>query len=345
MSASFVFLHPATESMSLRSLSYERVENRFRSPIRISGYIFESMPAVIVSVKHDGLVGRGEAAGVYYLGDDVSHIVSEIERVRDSIEQGADRAQLQSLLPAGGARNAIDCALWELESRRSGTPVWRLAASRQPRALITTFTLSADDPAQLVAKLQNFPPLKALKLKLDGDLEADIARIRTVRNLHPHTWLGVDANQGYAFPDLGHLIDALVRANVSLLEQPNRRGDEGILDGWDCPIPVAADESILDSADLETHCQRYDVINIKLDKCGGLTEALRMKDLARSMGKTLMVGNMGGTSLAAAPAFVLGQFCEIVDLDGPWFLADDQVASTLYANGEIMLPEQLWGGG
>jgi L-alanine-DL-glutamate epimerase-like enolase superfamily enzyme len=331
--------------MGARSLSYERIENPLRWPLRVSGYVFESMPAVIVSIAEERLLGRAEAAGVYYLGDDTSHIAAEIERVRDTIEQGADRAQLQSLLPAGGARNAIDCALWELESRRSGTPIWRLAGAERPRPLTTTFTLPADDPAQILAKLQAFPPLKALKLKLDGDLDADIERVRTVRRIHPRTWLGVDANQGYGRADLEHLIDALVQAKVALLEQPNRRGDEAMLDGLDCPIPIAADESILDGEELETHFRRYEVINIKLDKCGGLTEALRMKDLALKMGKTLMVGNMGGGSLAAAPAFILGQFCEIADLDGPWYLADDQLASKLYDEGRIMLPADLWGVG
>lgn len=331
--------------MSLRQLSWKRVENRFRKPFRIFGYVFDSMPAIMVSIAHDGFVGRGEAAGVFFLGDDASHVAAEIERVRDPIQQGADRAQLQRLLPPGGARNAIDCALWELQSLRSGSPVWRLALAPRPRALTTTFTLPAVDPAEIVARLRDFPSPKALKLKLDGDLYADIERIETVRQIHPHSWLGVDANQAYDRPRLERLIVALVKANVSLLEQPNRRGDEAMLDGLDCPIPVAADESILDSRELETHYQRYDVINVKLDKCGGLTEALRMKDLARKMGKKLMVGNMGGTSLAAAPAFVLGQFCDIVDLDGPWLLADDQAAPTLYNDGQIMVSEQLWGSG
>jgi L-alanine-DL-glutamate epimerase-like enolase superfamily enzyme len=331
--------------MGVRSLSFARVENRLRWPLRISGYVFESMPAVVVSVGEGSHTGRAEAAGVYYLGDDASHIIAEIERVREAIEDGVDRLRLQSLLPAGGARNAIDCALWELESRRSNIPVWQLAGGGRPRALITTFTLPADDPAELVAKLQAFPPVKALKLKLDGDLPADVERIRTVRKKHPHVWLGVDANQGYNRIDLEQLIDVLVDTKVALLEQPNPRGEEEMLDGIDCPIPIAADESILDCAELETHFQRFDVINVKLDKCGGLTEALRMKDLVRQMDKTLMVGNMGGSSLAAAPAFILGQFCDISDLDGAWYVAGDEVAATLYGDGQIKVPDRFWGAG
>ena len=184
---------------------------------------------------------------------------------------------------------------------------------------------------------------RAIKLKLDGDVEADIERVRAVRGARPDIWLGVDANQGYNADTIDRLVAALVDAEVSLLEQPNRRGDEAMLDGLDCPIPLAADESILDGDELEVQYRRYDVINIKLDKCGGLTEALRMKDMVRKMGKTLMVGNMAGGSLATAPAFVLGQFCDIVDLDGPWYLAEDTLAGQLYEDGQVRMPADFWG--
>lgn len=326
-----------------RSLSHRRIENRMREPFRISGYLFESMPSVVVAIEEEGVTGNAEAAGVYYLRDDVPHMASAVERVRDSIEQGADRAQLQALLPSGGARNALDCALWELESRLTGRPVWQIAGAPQPRPLVTTFTVPADDPARIRAKLANFPPLHAIKLKLDGDLAADTERVRTVRSMHLDTWLGVDANQGYDAATIEPLVAMLADAKVALLEQPNRRGEEAILDGLDSPIPIAADESILNGDELETHHARYDVINVKLDKCGGLTEALRMKDMVRRMGKKLMIGNMAGGSLATAPAFVFAQFCDLVDLDGPWFLPDDPLADELYQDGRIMMPPGYWG--
>ncbi|MBW4332151.1 dipeptide epimerase [Stakelama sp. CBK3Z-3] len=329
--------------MTRRSLRCERIENRMREPFRISGYLFESMPSVVVSIDDSRAQGRAEAAGAYYLKDDVPHMQAGIEQVREAIEQGADRAALQTLLPAGGARNAIDCALWELESHATSTPVWQLAGASASNALTTTFTLSADSPERILASLQKFPAPRALKLKLDGNLDADIERVRTVRRARPDTWIGVDANQGYDGGSIDRLIAALVETKVSLLEQPNRRGDEAMLDGLDSPIPLAADESILDGNELEQHHHRYDVINIKLDKCGGLTEALRMKDMVRKMGKTLMVGNMAGGSLATAPAFVLGQFCDIVDLDGPWYLTDDPVADQLYHDGQITMPAGFWG--
>jgi L-alanine-DL-glutamate epimerase-like enolase superfamily enzyme len=301
------------------------------------------MPSVVVAIEEGGATGNAEAAGVYYLHDDVSHMAAQIERARDGIEQGADRAQLQKLLPSGGARNALDCALWEVESRRTGRPVWQIAGAPQPRPLVTTFTLPADDPARIRAKLANFPPLHAIKLKLDGDLAADTERVRTVRSVHPDTWLGVDANQGYDAVTIEPLVAMLADARVALLEQPNRRGEEAILDGLDSPIPIAADESILNGEELETHHARYDVINVKLDKCGGLTEALRMKDIARRMGKKLMIGNMAGGSLATAPAFVFAQFCDVVDLDGPWFLLHDPLIDALYRDGHVMMPPGFWG--
>lgn len=330
--------------MNRRILTHQRIENRMREPFRIAGYQFYSMPSAIVSIEQDGLVGRGEAAGVYYLEDDPAHMAEEIERVRSAIEAGAGRSELQQLLPHGGARNAIDCALWDLEARQSGQPVWKLAGLDAVQPLVTTFTLPADTPGEILNRLASFPPVQALKLKLDGDLDTDIARIRAVRAARPGIWLSVDANQGYAPESFDALAAVLVETGVSLLEQPNRRGEEAGLDGWRCPVPLAADESILDSEELEQHSGRFDVVNIKLDKCGGLTEALRMVKLAQKLGIRLMVGNMAGSSLAMAPAFVVGQYCEIVDLDGAWFLADDAVASEMYRDGTCSVPVGFWGG-
>jgi L-alanine-DL-glutamate epimerase-like enolase superfamily enzyme len=329
--------------MTRRTLSYRRIENRMREPFRISGYLFNSMPSLVVTIAEGERIGRGEAAGVYYLDDGPDHMAAEIERVRGAIEDGIGLEELQTLLPAGGARNALDCALWELESLRTGQPVWRLAGVPEPRPRVTTFTLPADTPEVILERLSTFPPVEALKLKLDGDLAADTERVRAVRGARPDIWIGVDANQGYGGEHLDALAAMLADARVALLEQPVRRGSEHLLDGWRCPIPVAADESILDGVELETHHRRFDVVNIKLDKCGGLTEALRMAALGRRLGLTVMVGNMGGSSLAMAPAFVIGQCSDIVDLDGAWFLADDPQGARLYADGMFAAPDGFWG--
>lgn len=329
--------------MSALSLTHRRDAMRLREPFRISGYLFEAMPAVFASISDGRLAGRGEGAGVYYLADDATHIESELNRCRDAIEAGADRVALRELLAPGGARNALDCALWELESLRAREPVWKLAGVNPPRPLLTTFTLSVDEPGVLVRRLSSFPAAKAIKMKLDGDLAADTERVRAVRKALPNVWLGVDANQGYDGNSLDALIAMLVDEKVSLLEQPIRRGTEALLDGWRSPIPVAADESVQGLLELDAHRERFDVINIKLDKCGGLTEAMMMAQHARRLGLKVMVGNMGGSTLATAAAFVVGQLCDIVDLDGPWFLADDPMASQIYSDGYVSVPSGFWG--
>jgi L-alanine-DL-glutamate epimerase-like enolase superfamily enzyme len=325
------------------ALAHSRAAMRLREPFRISGYLFEAMPAVIATLSDGGSSGRGEAAGVYYLDDDPDHMEREIERHRGALEDGIDQQGLQALMPSGGARNALDCALWELESLRTGVPVWRLAGVPQPKPLVTTFTLPADDPAVLLRKIEAFASAKAIKLKLEGDLAADTARVQAVRKARPDVWLMVDANQGFGADDLDDLVAVLVDAGVSLLEQPVRRGGEAVLDGWKSPVPIAGDESILNLEELAAQHTRFDVVNIKLDKCGGLTEALMMAAEARRLGLKVMVGNMAGSTLAAAPGFILGQLCDFVDLDGPHFLADDSSGAEIYSNGMIMISNRLWG--
>ncbi|WP_442680503.1 enolase C-terminal domain-like protein [Sphingomonas sp. ASY06-1R] len=332
-----------TVSRTALSLTHRCDPMRMKEPFRISGYLFEGIPAVIATLGDGRHAGRGEAAGVYYLNDDRAHMESEIERVRDAIEQGADRQALQHLLPAGGARNALDCAFWELESLQQQRPAWDLAGVPRPRPLVTTFTLPAEDPAYLLARLPGFAHAKSIKLKLSGDLAADTARVETVRRARPDAWIGVDANQGFVSDDLDALVAMLVAQRVSLLEQPLRRGDEQALRGWRSPVPVAADESILNLEELEQLGDLFQVMNIKLDKCGGLTEALAMAALAARMGMQVMVGNMAGSTLSTAPAFVLAQLCQLVDLDGPSSLADDPLADSIYEDGMVMVPAAYWG--
>lgn len=313
------------------------------APFRIAGHVFEAMPATVVTLRDGAHVGRGEAAGVYYNNDHPETMIATLEALRPRIEAGLDRETLRTLLPAGGARNALDCALWELESQRSGMPVWKLAGLHGVRSLLTTFTVGADEPAVMAERAAAYTQARALKLKLTGDSGLDSARVRAVRARCPEAWIGVDANQGYSGAALLPLLPALLEAKVSLLEQPCVRGQEHELDGIERLLPFAADESILDLAELEARHHRFDVINIKLDKCGGLTEGLLMARRARELDKQVMVGNMCGTSLAAAPAFVLGQFCDVVDLDGPIFLKQDRTPGVVYADGYIECPETVWG--
>jgi L-alanine-DL-glutamate epimerase-like enolase superfamily enzyme len=317
---------------------------RLSAPFRISGFVFEEQDVVVVTLEDGRHQGRGEASGVYYLGDTAQSMLAAIEAARAAIEQGIDRPALQKLLPPGGARNAVDCALWELDARRSGATVWELAGLPAPKPLVTTFTLGADEPAVMAAGARKYAQAKSLKLKLTGDLQPDLARVRAVRDARPEVWMGVDANQGYTIDVLDSLIAALKPFNVSLLEQPLKRGREADLHGFKSPIPIAADESVLSLKDVPGLVGRFDVVNIKLDKCGGLTEGLAMAHEARRLGLRVMVGNMVGTSLAMAPAFVLGQLCDVVDLDGPIFLAKDRTPSMTYTNGSAWSSEQVWGG-
>jgi L-Ala-D/L-Glu epimerase len=316
----------------------------FAVPFRIAGFVFEELDVVVVTLEDAGHRGRGEAAGVYYLGDTARGMAEAIERVRGAIESGIERGALQALLPAGGARNAVDCALWELEAARSGMPVWQRAGLAPPRPLLTTFTLGAEAPEAMAGVARKYADARALKLKLTGDFALDTERVRAVRRARPEVWIGVDANQGYDVKGLDPLIDVLVEQNVALLEQPVRRGREADLEGFASPIPLAADESALTLAVLAGLVGRFSVVNIKLDKCGGLTAGLAMAHEARRLGLKVMVGNMVGTSLAMAPAFVVGQLCDIVDLDGPIFLAQDRVPSIIYRDGTIFSGNEVWGG-
>jgi L-Ala-D/L-Glu epimerase / N-acetyl-D-glutamate racemase len=329
--------------MGALSLDYRVETHRLSAPFRISGFVFETSEVVVVELSDGEFTGWGEAAGVYFLGDDPAHIVAELEAYRDTIEHCSDRERLRREMPIGGARNAVDCALWDLEAKREGTDVRHLAKLEDTRPLVTTFTLGADDPEVMAAGARRYADARAIKVKMTGDLELDIERVRAIRAARPDVWLGVDANQGFALDQLDTLVDALSAHRVSLLEQPLPRGHEEDLEDYRCSIPIAADESALGLDDVPGLVGRFDVINIKLDKCGGLTEALLIADEARRLGLGVMVGNMVGTSLAMAPAFIVGQHCDVVDLDGPTFLREDRTPSCEYRDGTIWCCDKVWG--
>jgi L-alanine-DL-glutamate epimerase-like enolase superfamily enzyme len=316
---------------------------RLAEPFRISGYVFETWDVVSVTLRDGALVGRGEGGGAYYLGDDVPHMLAAIEAARPAIEQGLSRDDLRDLMPAGGGRNAVDCALWELEAAQQGAATWQLAGLAQPKPVRTTFTLAADTPEAMAAKAVGYAQARSIKMKLTGELELDLARVAAVRAARSDVWLGVDGNQGFALADLERLTAGLLAHDVALLEQPLPRGREADLDQFASPLRIAGDESLLTRADLAGAVGRFDVVNIKLDKCGGLTEGLAMAAEARRLGLGVMVGCMVGTSLAMAPAFLLGQVCDLVDLDGPTFLAEDCTPAVTYRDGDIWAGPEVWG--
>lgn len=316
---------------------------RLAQPFCISGYVFEHSDVIVVTLSDGDHQGRGEGGGVYFLGDDVAHMTSQLDNARTAIEAGPSREELRQILPPGGARNAVDSALWELEAARSGRPVWALAGLTEPKPLLTTFTLGADTPEVMAQGAKNYADAKAIKIKLTGDLPLDIARVQAIRAARPDAWLSVDGNQGFKADQLDPLVAVLQAAGIALLEQPLARDRDADLEGYSAPMPIAGDESIVSLSDIAGAVGRFDVINIKLDKCGGLTEGLLMAARARELGLGVMVGNMVGTSLAMAPAFVLGQLCDIVDLDSPVFLARDRVPGAVYRNGDIHVGADVWG--
>jgi L-Ala-D/L-Glu epimerase len=311
-----------------------------RAPSRITGDTFTESDVMVVTLTEDGICGRGEATGVHYRGENPQSMAQQLEAIRPMLERGVTRESLRSLLPPGGARNALDCALWELEARRSGVPAWRIAGLEAPKPLATTYTVGADTAEAMARTAASYQGAKRLKLKLTG--EDDIARLRAVRAARPDAWIGVDANQAYDAVSLRAVLPALLEADVELIEQPVRVGCERELAGFESPIPLAADESVQSMRDLPDAVGLFDVVNIKLDKCGGLTEALEMVAEIRRLGMKPMVGCMEGTSLAMAPACLAGARCDLVDLDGAMFLAEDRRPAALYRRGTVHCPD-VWG--
>ena len=313
-------------------------------PLHIHGHVMTAMTVVVVSITRGRHQGRGEGSPVFYRGETAVTMAAALEAARPLIESGIDRRELRRAMPAGGARNAVDCALWDLASRQASQPVWELLdQAGAPPPLLTTCTLGADTPERMAqGALHGYREARAIKLKLLGDA-FDGARVAAVRAARPDVWLGVDANQGLTLDSLAALMPALLAAHVQLIEQPLPAGQDAALDGYASPIPLAADESVQTLDDVAALVGRYQMMNIKLDKCGGLSEALLMAQAGRRLGLRVMVGNMGGTALGMAPALLMGQYCDIVDLDAPLFLTADRQPGLRYQDGLVSAPPGLWG--
>jgi L-Ala-D/L-Glu epimerase len=335
-------LSPSSMPPRLLSLSLRIERWPLAVPFHITGHVIDAARLVSVTIGDGHRTGHGEASGVFYLGETPESIAAQIESVRASIEAGITRAQLLDVLPAGGARNAVDAALWALESQRQAMPVWRVAGLPAPRPLLTTMTVGVDTPDAMAKAACALTHARALKIKLDGTA-ADAARLAAIRAERPEVPLAVDANQGWSHAHFDAMIPVLQQLGVGMLEQPFAIGADACLEHIDCPIPLAADESFQDLADLPAVARRYDIVNLKLDKCGGLTRALDLAVRVRAAGLSVMVGCMAGTSLAIAPAFLLGQQCDHVDLDGPIFLARDREPGVAYLDGLLHCPPETWG--
>jgi len=295
---------------------------------------------VVVELAAGADRGWGECVPYGRYGETVAGVMAAIESMRDKLAQGLDRAELQRALPPGAARNALDCALWDLAAKRSGRPVHELAGRPAPQPVRTAYTISLGTPEAMAAAAAA-SARKLLKIKLGQ--AGDPARIAAVRAAAPRAELIVDANEGWSRENLAENFAACVAAGVTLVEQPLPAGDDAAL-AVARPVPVCADESVHTRATLPALKAKYDAINIKLDKTGGLTEALALAEEARQLGFALMVGCMVSTSLAIAPAMLVAQDAQVVDLDGPLLLARDRPHGLRYEGSVIHPPSRaLWG--
>lgn len=311
-----------------------------KHPFRITGHVFVAPDLVQVEITENGLTGRGEGAGVYYLPETGTSILAQVESIRDAIESGAGRELLLQLLPAGGARNALDCALWDLEAKLSGRTIWELTGIK-PGVTETVYTIGINTPEEM-ARQALLLESRQIKVKLDSEMP--LRRIAAVCAARPDAEIVVDVNQGWTFAELVELAPRFKALGVAMIEQPLPRGGDAELENYQSPIALCADESCLDTSEFEQAARRYQMINIKLDKTGGLTEALALARMAKDRGIELMVGNMVGTSLAMAAGYVVAQLCRFVDLDGALFLKQDCPHPMSYAGGIVSAPiPELWG--
>ncbi|WP_191601389.1 N-acetyl-D-Glu racemase DgcA [Marinomonas algicola] len=297
---------------------------------------------VVVEIEQNGLIGRGECERMDVFEPAYPNVVKMIESVKTHIESGLNRLDLRSHLPSGAARNAVDCALFELEAKQASLPAWQLAGfSGPPHPVVTVYTLSLDTAENMAkaAERQKHRPILKLKLGRQGDLD----KVKAVREAAPDTRLVIDANTGWSFSQLTSYLPELVKLGVEMIEQPLCPEEEHLLEGLHPEIPIVADESCLDCSSLEALKGRYQGVNIKLDKTGGMTEALALLDEAENQGFEIMVGCMLGTSLAMAPALLLSQKARWVDIDGPLLLSKDRQARMHYEGSLVHPNPSVWG--
>ena len=314
-----------------------------RQAFRVAFGTISAVDVVEVRAERDGIVGRGECCPMSIYDQTATATLLEIERVLPAIERGElDRARLQSAMPARAARNALDCALWDLEAKTSGRSIWDLVGLETPGTVSSDVTIGILSPDETAAAAAGHRDAAMIKLKLGG--EHDLECVRAVRAVLPDMPLFVDANCGWTLERLNAFAPALADAGVFMIEQPLPQGDDLLLDGYNRAVPLCADESCHDRADLDRLAGRYDYVNIKLDKTGGLTEALALAEAARGRGFRLMVGCMIGTGIAMAPAYVVASLCEVVDLDAPLVVRNPDDARLRHDGRDLhAFAGDLWG--
>ena len=315
----------------------------YRTPFRISRGVEEALDVLVVTLRDEaGHLGRGEAAGVDYAGETIDTMRQQLAAVTPALESGVTRSQLQRLLPPGGARNAVDCALWDLEAKTTGISVWSRLGFKPPQPVTSCLTLGIDTIEAMGHAARAVRGMPVLKVKVNA--EQHIEAVRSVHEACPDASILVDPNQAWSIELLNQLAPELHALGVVLIEQPLSIATQADLGDYRGPIPLAADESCADLSSLGLLSRAYRYVNIKLDKTGGLTEALAVASAARASGYEIMVGCMAGTSLAMAPGMVVAQRAQIIDLDGPLLHARDRTPGIEYRNGVMQVPpRELWG--
>jgi L-Ala-D/L-Glu epimerase len=301
-----------------------------------------SAEVVVVTLSDGTSTGRGECVPYPRYHENVEGVMAALETAREKIETGLAHAEFPGLLLPRAARNALDCALWDLEAKSNATTAWQLAKLREPHPMVTAFTLSLDTPEAMAKAAEAAADRPLLKLKLGG--EGDIERLKLIRRAAPKSRLIIDANEGWSPDQLPELLKACANVGVELIEQPLPAGDDEALLHIEHTVTICADESAHDTSGLHKLVGKYDAINIKLDKTGGLSEALTLAQTATEMNFKIMVGCMLATSLAMAPAMLVAQFAQVIDLDGPLLLARDRNPGINF-DGSLMYPAppELWG--
>lgn len=326
---------------SMRKYTILKEDFPLHTPFRIARGVKDKAQSIRVVIEQDGLIAQGESIPYLRYDETQDSVEAEIEAVRQTLESGATRDDLLSLLPGGAARNAVDCALWDLECKTSGETIFELLGIQDPGFLETSKTISIDTPEKMAEFAVQNVDTSALKVKL-GNNDDDLLRMQKIHGARPDAELVVDANEGWDFEQMSALVPQFKTLGVTMIEQPLHSNKDSALEDYKCPIMLCADESLHTVDDLEQIARRYQMVNIKLDKTGGLTHALELKARAREMGLKIMVGCMVCSSLSIMPAYVLALDADFNDLEGPVWLSNDREGAALYKDGG-MVPGKVWG--
>jgi len=325
----------------MRKVSFCSRSFPLKKAFRISRGAKKSAEVVTVELFERGLKGRGEAVPYARYGESVQSVLEQIDAIKNDLQNGISNVNLNTLLPAGAARNAVDCALWDLESKNTDTPVWKLLEREEPKNVKTAMTISLDKPEIMAKDVTSYGKQKLIKIKLDSKFVLEsVSRIRSVA---PQSRIIIDANESWTAEQLKVWQSDLHKMKVDLIEQPLPAGEDNALSEFEHLIPICADESFHTSEDIKRMNGLYDCVNIKLDKTGGLTEGLKCIEKAGENNLIVMLGCMIASSLSMAPALLLASDASFVDLDGPFFLKEDVNPSLIRASGKLCYSSELWG--